>query len=192
MTRTDRIRRPFAAAVASTLALLTAPALAQDAPTAQAVFDTFAGRCQSIADDPEGAVSATFGAGGSAFGAITADKAVLSYQETIEVSDSAFGSLFFIRHQLPGGSVSYCNMIVSVTEPVRPIAFPELADLAAAAAEGLLGAPAVQRGSDVMQEGELGRMLLWTAGDSPNDPTLSLWQSSRLIQLSVQLPGPAN
>jgi hypothetical protein len=174
------------------LLAITSPVAAQDALTAETVFSTFKTRCQTIAADPEGAVSATFNGDGSASGAVTSDKAITQYQAAIELPGADFASIFYIRHQLPGGSMSFCGLTVSLSEAVTPIAFPEMADLIGVEAEGLLGAPVTRRGSDVMENGEIGRMFLWTAGDSPNDPSFLLQQSPRLLQLSLQLSAPPN
>jgi hypothetical protein len=174
-------------AIITALVAIAAPAQAQDALTAEAALQTFTDRCAAIAADPEAAIAAGLAGDGSASGAVTTDKAILQYQEASVLPGTDFASLFFVRHILPGGSTSYCGLTINLTEPATPIAYPELADLVGAAAEGLLGRPATRYGSDIFQQGEIGRMHLWATGDTPGEPSISILQTSRLVQLSIQL-----
>ncbi|MGL4237944.1 hypothetical protein [Tabrizicola sp.] len=179
--------------VASGLPTDFPPIVMPDPPTAEALFDAFSNRCQTIDADLETAIKTTYDSGSGAVGAITTDKAAAFFEEWIELPPGGnFAQLSYVRDRLPGGGVSYCSLNFSLNESVTPIAFTELRGVIKARAEGLLGAPTTQWGSDLSVEGEgiVGQMLLWTAGDSPNDPTVRLFQTSNLVQLELRLPRP--
>jgi hypothetical protein len=174
------------------LLTLATPAFAQETLTSQALLEILKTKCQAIAADPEAALSAAFGGDGADSGAITPDKAIIRFQEVLTLPDARFGSLFFIRTQLPGGSRSSCAVNVNFEAAETPIALPDLADLVAAEAEALLGAPVTRHGGDVLQSGEVGRLLLWTTGDAPEDPSISLTQSKNFVNISIDLATVAN
>jgi hypothetical protein len=181
-------------AIITAFLTLAAPAhaQAQDAMTAETLLQTFTDRCTAIAADPEAVIAAGLAGDGSASGAVTTDKAILQYQELTVLPGADFANLFFGRNILPGGSTSFCVLTVNLTEAATPIAYPELTDLVGAAAEGLLGRPVTRYGSDVFQQGEIARMHLWATGDTPGGPSISILQSSGLVQLSIQMPTVPN
>jgi hypothetical protein len=171
---------------------LASPAIAQEPLTAQGMLDTFTSRCQAIAANPEAAIAAATGSD-MALGGVTPDQALLQYRESLDFTPEQFVSIYFIRRQLPGGSISYCGLMVSLMgAPADPVAFPELEGLVDAAAEGILGAKATRHGGEMVQSGKFGRMLLWVAGDTPGDPTLILTQAPDSVNLDLQLSTPPN
>jgi hypothetical protein len=180
-------------ATALALALaLASPAIAQEPLTAQGLLDTFTSRCKAIAANPEAAIVAAYGSE-TALGGTTPDRVFLQYREFINLSPEQFVSIYYIRRQLPGGSVGYCGLMASLMgDPVEPVAFPELEGLVDAAAEGILGAKATKQGGDMMQNGKFGRTLLWVTGDKPTDPTLILTQAPESVSLDLQLLTPPN
>jgi hypothetical protein len=176
------------------LPALSTRALAQNTLSGEVLFDTFAERCKAIDADPEAAFRPDHDTNdGFANGTVTRDKAILEYTEYPNLpGDVVYASLFYYRLQFPGGTSSNCVLSVTLKSPGTPFALPEMADLVKARAENFLGGPVTQLGGDVIQDGQLGRILVWTAGGSPHDPSLSLtnWESE--VFLSAQLPPAAN
>ncbi|NJM81479.1 MAG: hypothetical protein HC844_02415 [Tabrizicola sp.] len=172
-------------APALTALLLATPTLAQEAPTSAEVFDRFTTRCAEIAADPEGAVSAAFGSdlGG---GAVTSDKAMLTYQERLEFSDDLFAIVFFQREIQPGGTISFCTFNLSSFGSAPELNLADMPDIVAARVEALLGGPVTRAGSGVLQGGEPAQMFRWTSGEGfPPPRNLNMMQGGNTISLSI-------
>ncbi len=173
--------------VAATFGLAIGPAIAQDGITAAAFLQTFRDRCAAIAADPAAAITQAI-ASDNGGGAVTTDKAIVQLTILIDIPGTSFATLFYQRYVMPADSVTYCTITASFDTPGSPIALPELADLVTAAAPDALDAPVTRHGSDVLDHGALARMYLWSAGDSVNDPSITLNQTATIVTLSAQLP----
>jgi hypothetical protein len=166
------------------LLALTTQAHAEEALTEQSLLDTFKSHCAKITANPEAAVVAALTGDGTTSGAVTTDQSILQYQQGLTLPGARFATLIFLRNKMPGGTANYCALTVSLTDAVKPLPFPTLADLITANADALLGASAIRSGGDVAQHGEVGQLLRWTAGNAPFSPSISFTQTSNLVQLS--------
>ena len=177
-----------------TIALLAltqpAQAQAQDALTADSLLQTFTDRCATIAADPEAALAAN--ADGERSGAMTTDKALLQLTNAFELPGTSVATLFYTRVILPADKGDTCSLTVSFDEPGNPVALPEMVDLLETRSADLLGAPVTRHGSDIFADGELARFYIWSTGDSVNDPSLLVTQTSNYVLLTVNRRHAAN
>jgi hypothetical protein len=172
------------------LALAT-PLHAQDPVTAEALLTTFTERCAAIAADPEAAIAAAVGADlGS--GAVTTDKALLQLTTVIEVPGTSFASLFFNRVTLPADRGETCSLTASFDEPGTPVILPDLVEVLGARSADLLGGPTTRHGSDIFADGALAQSYIWSTGDSVNDPSLFVTQTSTYVLMAINRRAATN
>ncbi len=172
---------------AATFALASLPAMAQDGITAAAFLQTFQDRCAATAADPAAAITQAI-ASDNGGGAVTNDKAIVQLNTVIDIPGTSFASLFYQRYVLPADGVAYCTITASFDTPGTPVALPDLVDLVSVAAPDVLGAPVTRHGSDVLDQGMLARMYLWSSGDSVKDASITLNQTATIVTLSAQMP----
>ncbi len=167
--------------------LAATPAAAQDTITAAAFLQTFQDQCAAITADPEAAIASAI-ATDTGGGAVSTDKAILQLTTVIDIPGTSFATLFYQRYILPADSAAYCTITASFDDPGTPVVLPELADLIATTAPTILGGPVTRHGSDVFADGEIGRMYVWTVGDTVMADAITLNQTASIVTLSAKSP----
>jgi hypothetical protein len=178
------------------LTILAAPATAQSLPDSATLFDQFTTRCAAIRADPEAAIAAAFGDPNGSGGAVTSDKALLTYQEPLltpgEMPDDIGAILFYNRNQTAGGREDYCNLTVNALFADKTaLNLTDLPDVIGARAEAVLGGPVTKLGSPVLQQGQAAQMYLFTTGDGfPASSALQVMQADGFVTLSLAIRTP--
>jgi hypothetical protein len=174
------------------LTILAAPATAQSLPDSTTLFDQFTTRCAAIRANPEAAIAAAFGDANGGGGAVTSDKALLTYQEPLPMPDDINAILFYNRNQTAGGREDYCNLTVNALFADKTaLNLTDLPDVIGARAEAVLGGPVTKLGSPVLQRGQAAQMYLFTTGDGfPASSALQVMQADGFVTLSLAIRTP--
>ncbi|MGL5009607.1 MAG: hypothetical protein ACRC6I_06960 [Paracoccaceae bacterium] len=172
-------------------AMLASPVAAQTLPDSTTLFDQFTTRCAAIMADPEAALTAAVGSD-TGSGAVTSDKALLSYQEAMPMPDGINAILFYSRVQTALGREEACNLTMTdLAGGDQALNLTDMPDIVATRAEALLGGPVTRVGGPFMQQGEIGQIYLYSAGDGfPTPRTFYVMQALGFLTLSHTIRTP--
>lgn len=140
--------------------LVSAPALAQEAPSSESLLAGFVERCAEIEANPAAALLSD-----EVIGAVTADGAVTVINHQHNVSSDIFSNLSYSGNVLDGGTRTNCNLVIPLASVSGGPHFENIAEVIGREAEAILGGPVVAKGGPVMAGSEAAYIGFWALQD---------------------------